>query len=86
MTKPVNFTLDLLGLPVRVTFTPNAGPGLHRYDFRTDHAPSPFSFVGHRVHIAFQEAVAAKGIEVYAAEYIAEQSAHRLAMQHGRVP
>jgi hypothetical protein len=78
MTEPVNFTVDLLGLPIRVTFTPDAGPGLHRYDFRTDDVPSPFSLIGHRVHIAFHEAVAARGIEVYAAEYIAEQAAHRL--------
>ena len=73
------FTLDLLGLPVRVVFTANVGPGLHRFDYHSDIAPSPFSLIGHRIHIAFHEAVQARGIEQYAMDWIEEQSAHRLA-------
>lgn len=78
MIETHSFTLSLLGLPVRVVFTANVGPGLHRFDFHSDIVPSPFSLIGYRIHIAFHEAVQARGIEQYATEWIEEQSAHRL--------
>lgn len=78
MTEPMKFSLELLGLPVTVVFSPNVVPGLHRFDFHSNQAPAPFSLVGHRIHFQWAEAVQAKGVEAYASEWITEQAAHRL--------